>query len=74
MVSQNQAGKDSNEYETDAHRLLQTKSKPFLLSITPMTLENSREFVGACNELDVEREIKMHFVTHAKLAKEREGK
>jgi len=73
MVSQNQASTDDSEYKTDAHRLLQTKSKPFLLSRTPMTVENSREFVGACNELDVDREIKMHFVSHAKLAKEREG-
>lgn len=62
MPSENSpASSDSNTYESEQARILQTKPKGVVLSIKPMVEEDALAFVIACNSLGVHGEVAEHF-------------
>lgn len=60
--STNQQDSESEEYQTEADRMIAEKPERVLLSIKPMTEANAREWLGACNRHDVSDELQEHFV------------
>jgi hypothetical protein len=53
--------RDSDEYESKAAQMVDTKPKHMILSIKPMTEANAREWLGAANKYG-DGEMVDHFV------------
>jgi hypothetical protein len=67
--STNQVGTDSNEYDTEAERIIATKPKGVILSIHPQNEENAREWLGAANGSG-DRELVEHFAKQVQQCKD----
>jgi hypothetical protein len=59
MPSQNQQG-DSQDYKSDAHRILSEWDTRMLLQLEPMQVSTAKELLGAANELEASLEVKEH--------------
>jgi len=64
--STNQQGNNDTKYQTEADRMLATKSDRVLLKIRPMSESIAADWVGACNRQDVSEDVLMHFVGEAR--------
>jgi hypothetical protein len=59
MPSENQQG-DSQEYKSDAHRIISEWDTRMLLKLEPMQASTAKELLGAANELNASLEVKEH--------------
>ena len=68
MPSEIQVGNDSKEYRNEAHKFMDSKPKRVILSISPMTEEAAREWLGEANRTG-DKELINHFAAQVRLCK-----